>query len=127
MDRLLQNIEYIDISSIVRMLNLRGDIVLSAEVLILKISQFYKNRFCINKELLDVLCEKFPFYFTNHIEISNATPKELIENVNISPDIENVKLIADKINNILKGHDDFKHDFKRNLLKYSFLNNMLES
>lgn len=126
MDRLLQNIEYIDISSIVRMLNLRGDIVLSAEVLILKISQFYKNRFCINKELLDVLCEKFPFYFTNHIEILNTIPVELIENVNISPDIESVKLIADKINNILKGHDDFKHDFKRNLLKYSFLNNMGE-
>ena len=32
--------------------------------------------------------------------------------------------IADEINYALKGHDDFKTDFKRNLLKYSFLNNM---
>lgn len=39
-------------------------------------------------------------------------------------DVNEIGRIADEINYALKGHDDFKTDFKRNLLKYSFLNNM---
>ena len=41
-------------------------------------------------------------------------------------DVDKICKTADDINNILKGHDDLKKDFKSNLLKYLFLNNMGE-
>jgi ATPases with chaperone activity, ATP-binding subunit len=41
-------------------------------------------------------------------------------------DVDKICKTADDINNILKGHDDFKKDFKSNLLKYLFWDNMGE-
>ena len=39
-------------------------------------------------------------------------------------DVKSISEIVDNINSELIGHDIFKNDFKKNLLKYSFLNNM---
>ena len=86
-NRLLGDTEYIDISSMIQTLSLRNDFLLTFEVLILKISSFYAGKFCIHKDLLKQLDEKFPFYFREHVDIDTETTEtELKDNV-----IPNVK------------------------------------
>lgn len=64
--------------------------------------------------------------FTELVPIKEELVKEVIEVDDYENDLDTEVIcrIADGINSALKGHDDFKIDFKRNLLKYSFLNNM---
>lgn len=64
--------------------------------------------------------------FTELVPIKEELVKEVIEVDDYENDLDTEVIcrIADEINSALKGHDDFKIDFKRNLLKYSFLNNI---
>lgn len=121
-----ENIEFIDISSLVQIIQLRSDILLQAELLFLQISSVYCNKFCIKRDYVSTLEEKFPYMFTELVPLKEELEKEVIEVNDCENDLdaEIICRIADEINDALKGHDDFKTDFKRNLLKYSFLNKM---
>lgn len=121
-----EKIEFVDISSLVQVIQLRSDILLQAELLFLQISSVYCNKFCIKRDCVSVLEEKIPYMFMELVPIKKELAEEVIE-VDVCENDLNTEIIcriADEINDALKGHDDFKTDFKRNLLKYSFLNNM---
>lgn len=64
--------------------------------------------------------------FTELVPLKEELEKEVMEVNDCENDLdaEIICRIADEINDTLKGHDAFKTDFKRNLLKYSFLNKM---
>ena len=119
------NIEFIDISSLVQIIELRSDILLQAELLFLQISSIYCNKFCIKRDNVGILVDKFPYIFADIVPLKEELESEVDECEN-DLDAEVICRIADEINDALKGHDAFKADFKRNLLKYAFLNNMGE-
>lgn len=121
-----EDIEFIDISSLVQIIQLRSDILLQAELLFLQISSVYCNKFCIKRDYISTLEEKFPYMFTELVPLKEELEKEVMEVNDCENDLdaEIICRIADEINDTLKGHDAFKTDFKRNLLKYSFLNKM---
>lgn len=120
------NIEFIDITSLVQIIQLRSDILLQAELLFLQITSAYCNKFCIKRDYVRTLEEKFPYMFTEHEQLVKELEKgeTEVDACKKDLDVNEIGRIADEINYALKGHDDFKTDFKRNLLKYSFLNNM---
>ncbi len=120
------NIEFIDISSLIKIVKLRHDLILQFEVLLLKIARAHNIKFCVDVIFIENIQEEFPCLFFNQIKIDEpkqSTKKE-------SPVIEiNVKELENKIDKIcqtLKGHDAFKVDFRRNFIKYNFLNQMRE-
>lgn len=124
-------IEFIDISSLVQTVQLRDDMLLQAELLFLQITAIYSNDFCIKRDYLSTLEEKFPYMFTEIVLLidqleEGQTEVKTVDASEQNLDVDKICKTADDINNILKGHDDFKKDFKRNLLKYLFLNNMGE-
>lgn len=123
----LEEIDFIDISSITQAVELRNDILLQSEILFWQITTVYNKSFCIKRDYICALEENFPFIFTEIVEIEERV-EEPAEDKKIEGDNKYIDInkIANEINNVLKGHDDFKKDFKRNLLKYSFLNSIGE-
>lgn len=121
-----KQIEFIDISSLVQILELRKDIVLQAEMLFLRISTIYRGKFCIKRDYLSLLEEKFPYMFLEKILFGKSPETKNEVNIEKKLDASEILRIAEDINNSLKGHDEFKKDFKRDLLKFVFLNNMGE-
>lgn len=123
-----EKIEFIDISSLVQVVRLRSDLLLQVELLFLQITSVYCDKFCINRDGVSVLEEKFPYMFMEHEQLEKELEKEASEADAYKKDLDvnEIGRRADEINDALKGHADFKTDFKRNLLKYSYLNNMGE-
>lgn len=121
-----KQIEFIDISSLVQILELRKDIVLQAEMLFLRISTIYRGKFCIKRDYISLLEEKFPYMFLEKILFGKSSETKNEVNIEKKLDASEILRIAEDINNSLKGHDEFKKDFKRDLLKFAFLNNMGE-
>lgn len=119
-------IQYIDITQLIDSFILRKDLILTFEILLRQIF-IYKNdiKFLICDEKLEGIRSYLPFTFKidNDFfykeEISYASEKDISN----KHDIEEIFSI---INNKLKGHDDFKRDFKFNLQKYMFLNKLGE-
>lgn len=126
----IRAVDFVDISSLVQMVGLRDDLKIQIEIFLLHLVMVYKKNFCIKKDYVNVLEENFPYFFTEIIEMYDyMTEKQVLDGVNADetkPDIDRINKIADDVNSVLKGHDNFKKDFKHNLLKYSFLNNMRE-
>ncbi|MDO4168284.1 MAG: AAA family ATPase [Lachnospiraceae bacterium] len=122
-----KKVEYIDISSVIKTIKVRNDLLFPFEVLLYRISLVKKIKFCIEKNLIQLVEELLPFTFSEEIDMDDYIEEvEKSEGSKFIPDIEKIGNIADAINQTLKGHDDFKKDFKQNLLKYSFLNNIGE-
>ena len=123
----LEKVDFIDISSLAQAVELRSDILLQSEVLFWQITTIYNKNFCIKKDYICVLEDNFPFIFNEIIEIEEQV-EETARDKKLESDKKyiDINVIADEINNVLKGHDDFKKDFKRNLLKYFFLNSIGE-
>ena len=119
-------IQYIDITQVIDLFKLRKDLILTFEIILRQIF-IYKNdiKFLICDEKLDDIKKYLPFTFkTNNDffykeEVSSESEK-VISNEH------DIKEVIDIINNKLKGHDEFKRDFKFNLQKYMFLNKLGE-
>lgn len=120
-------IEYVDISSVIKTLKLRKDLVFLFEILIHQISKIKDLKFSLESSLLSDTLELFPLIFAEAIELvdynaQNEVDDDDSQNINL----ELVNLQLDKINEALKGHTAFKSDFKHNLLKFYFLNKLGE-
>ncbi len=83
----------------------------------MQISSVYCNKFCIKRDYISTLEEKFPYMFTELVSLKEELEKEVMEVNDCENDLdaEIICRIADEINDTLKGHDAFKTDFKRNL------------
>mgnify|MGYP000012144712 FL=1 len=117
-----ENIDFIDISSLVEIVNFRSDMILQVEILFFKLAKFYDGNYCLRSDCAFILDEKVPFIFKKTIPLEEQ--KERLEAEMDEIDVKSISEIVDNINSELIGHDIFKNDFKKNLLKYSFLNNM---
>lgn len=120
-------IEYVDLTSVIRTLKLRNDLILQFELLLRRIGQKCGVKFCISTSQIFELNEIFPFLFENAIEVENN--KELPpddDDVLLEIEVNGIEAQIDSICQKLKGHDDFKKDLRKNILKYQFLNQMDE-
>jgi len=120
-----QAIEYVDLSSIVRMLKLRSDLIFPFEILMRRIISVRKVKYCVEYACISDVDGIFPLFFSEKVPIDEDLP----ETANEEPakiNVYNVTALATEICKQLRGHDAFKSDFQRNLLKFSFLNRMGE-
>ncbi|MDA3731458.1 AAA family ATPase [Niameybacter massiliensis] len=127
-NRLLKNeIEYVDISSLVKILKVRKDLVFVFEVLIYHITKIKPLKFTLEYSLISDTLELFPLIFADSVELDNIGCESEVTVPDIEGiDIKQVHALVDEINATLKGHDIFKEDFRHNLVKFSFLNKMKE-
>ncbi|MBV4449242.1 AAA family ATPase [Clostridium tyrobutyricum] len=122
-----EEIEYVDISSAIRTIKLRNDLIFPLEILLYRISGIKEIKYSLESGLLPAIVEFFPFtfakedYMNDDVDDTNGAKKEWT-----IPGTRDMNILADSINQTLKGHDVFKSDFKHNLLKFSFLNKMGE-
>ena len=122
-----QQIEYVDLSSIVRMLRLRPDLIFPFEILMHRITSIRKVKYCVEYARISDVDGIFPLCFSEKVPIDSA--EDLAETVSEEPttiNIQNITTLATEICEKLRGHDAFKSDFQHNLLKFSFLNGMGE-
>lgn len=122
-----QAIEYVDLSSIVKTLKLRPDLIFPFEILMNRILSLKKIKYCIEYAHIIDLNSFFPLYFSNEVPIDDK--EDLSETTNeksLTIDVNNVSALAAEICDKLRGHDAFKLDFQHNLLKFLFLNRMGE-
>lgn len=122
-----KKIDFIDISSLIEIVDFRADMILQVELLFFKLASIYDRDYCLKKDYISILNEKIPFFFKKKIPLEVKKEKletEIKESLDSKVDVNLISNIADNINNELIGHEVFKNDFKKNLLKYYFLNNM---
>lgn len=119
-------VQYIDITQVIDLFKLRKDLILTFEIILRQIF-IYKNdiKFLICNEKLDDIKKYLPFTFkiNNDFFYKAEVSSEAKKVISNKQDTEEV---IDIINNKLKGHDEFKRDFKFNLQKYMFLNKLGE-
>ncbi|OBR91576.1 chaperone protein ClpB [Clostridium ragsdalei P11] len=122
-----EEIEYVDISSAIRTIKLRNDLIFPLEILLYRISGIKEIKYSLESGLLPAIVEFFPFTFAKEVYMNDDVDdtNEAKKGWTI-PDAEDMNILADSINQTLKGHDVFKSDFKHNLLKFAFLNKMGE-
>lgn len=119
-------IQYIDITQLIDSFISRTDLILTVEILLRQIFIYKQDiKYLICDEKLEDIKNYLPFTFKIdndffYKEEESSVPTKAI---NKKHDIEEIFNI---INNRLKGHDDFKRDFKFNLQKYIFLNELGE-
>lgn len=118
-------IEFIDISSVINMLKARNDLVVHIEIMLHSIMKVKEVKFCAKSNLIHDIFDLFPFIFDREVYFDERIDEgDDIDQKTVN--IDEVNTFADKIYKKLKGHTDFKDDFKHNLLKFSFLNIMEE-
>jgi hypothetical protein len=123
------NIEIVDISSVMTTFKLRKDFIAYVEVLIYHIASFGKVRFSICEEFSEEALQLFPMVFCEleYMDSEKDQAPAIADDINAKLiDIESISLIAIKIDESLQGHKVFKDDFRHNLLKYTFLNKLSE-
>lgn len=119
-------IQYIDITQVIDLFNLRKDLVLTFEIILRQIFMYKNNiKFLICNEKLDDVKKYLPFTFkmNTHFFSRDGVLSECQKVISNEYDTNEIIHI---INSKLKGHDEFKKDFKFNLQKYMFLNNLGE-
>lgn len=119
-------IQYIDITQVIDLFKLRKDLILTFEIILRQIF-IYKNdiKFLICDEKSDDIKSYLPFTFK--IDNDFFYKEEIVHtSIHEITNKHNLKEIFNIINDRLKGHDDFKKDFKFNLEKYMFLNKIGE-
>lgn len=120
-------INYIDITSVIKTLKLRNDLILQFEILLHQIGRKCNVKFSIEESQLQAMDEIFPLIFESAIELEGNTKKEVKDKddtgeVDVSIIESQIEAICEK----LKGHNDFKVDFRNNFLKHCFLNQINE-
>lgn len=121
-------ISYIDLSSIVKSLKIRNDLILQFEILIYKIVSLNDVKYSIEDSLRKEALKLFPLVFINEEKIDEDIDESMdekdVEQISQDTDINQINLFVNEINKELRGHKVFKQDFRHNLLKFSFLNSM---
>lgn len=121
-----QEIDYIDITSVVELFRVRGDLILYFEILLRKIFALKDNiKFLICDEKLEDIKRFLPFTFKTD-KILHTNQDNTIHNTKDSFNNVQIESIMAKINERLKGHEKFKKDFGFNLQKYIFLSELGE-
>lgn len=120
-------VKYIDITSVIKTLKLRNDLILQFEILLHRIGRKCNVNFSVEEPHLQALNEIFPFIFEPAIELEeNKKQKEKDPNDAAEIDVNILETQIEAICEKLKGHNDFKVDFRNNILKHCFLNQMNE-
>lgn len=120
-------IKYIDITSAIKTLKLRNDLILQFEILLHRIGRKCNVNFSIEESQLQTLDEMFPFMFESTIELEASNKHETKDTDDATEaNINHLETQIEAICEKLKGHDDFKVDFRNNILKHFFLNQMNE-
>lgn len=120
-------IKYIDMTSVIKTLKLRNDLILQFEILLHRIGRKCNVKFSVEESQLQALEEIFPFIFESAIELEGSKKQEE-KNPGNTAKID-VNILETQIKDIcekLKGHNDFKVDLRNNILKHCFLNQMNE-
>lgn len=118
-------INYIDISSFVQTMRLRQDMAIVFEVLVYKILRKVNVRFCIQEKLVSDISSICPLVFSK-VEMIKELKGTEQKNENNVLNEEQIKQKTDEICCKLKGHEDFKLDFKQKYLQFCFLNQIGE-
>ena len=113
-----ENIDFIDISSLVEIVNFRSDMILQVEILFFKLAKFYDGNYCLRSDCAFILDEKVPFIFKKTIPLEEQ--KERLEAEMDEIDVKSISEIVDNINSELIGHDIFKNDFKKKSFEIFF-------
>lgn len=121
-----EGIEYIDLSSIVKTLKVRSDLIFQFEILVNRISTVKEIKCCIKDALIFEIDELFPFSFSEKIYIDDNNCSKIKSEEKKTIEIDQVDSLVTEICNKLRGHDTFKTDFKNNMRKFYFLNGMGE-
>ncbi|MCB2291707.1 AAA family ATPase [Clostridium sp. CS001] len=117
-----------DITAMVKMVNMRNDLLLSFEIILIELSKLANVDFIIETEEKENCKQLFKYSFHEYIKLTsvednNMEPKE-VKVVNMSNvEIDN---FLEKFDEELFGHSDFKVDFKKQIKKYAILNKMKE-
>lgn len=120
-----KTIKYIDLTSIIKMIETRNDLIFQIEILIHRISEQCDIKYCILNDFSNDTITNFPLTFVEEKYI-DSSPIEDIEEKSAPLNMEKIHQIIEKITYQLKGHSVFKDDFKQNLLKFIFLNKIKE-
>lgn len=117
---------YIDLTSLVEYLKLRTDQIFNYELILNDLFKKNNIKYMINKQYLEQCNQMFPFLFINcdglPYEISKRIVKENLEKQVTNNYLNNIDEIINKLDDNLYGHDKFKNDLKKNLIKYKYLN-----
>lgn len=122
---LTNEIEYVDITSVVKLLKVRSDLIFTFEKILQYIISLQAISFIVDYTLRSNIQQLFPFVFTE-IKPLNKEVVNLVTEEASRISIGELNHISEKINSRLKGHYVFKKDFRHNLLKFFFLKEIKE-
>lgn len=111
------------------MFKLRPDLIFQFEILIQQISLNGNIQYCIEQSLIADVTALFPFWSIEKEPIDEGDEgidKNVLQEEPLQIDVGEISLLAQNICGKLRGHDEFKKDFRKNLLKFFFLNRMGE-
>lgn len=115
-----KNILYVDITSAIRTLKVRDYWALQYEILFRKIMKSKSIFFTIESSFKQYAMEIFPLFFETTKNISEES-SEVFDEKQSKIEKKNYNEILDLITSKLIGHEEFKKDFRRNFLKFSYL------
>lgn len=123
-----KNIQYIDISQIVYTLAIRKDLLLTFEVVLKQIKNLNEDiHFLISEDLKNELKRYFPFSFTYKDYSPSRPVGHESKSIETKPLLDGISQnMIENIDARLRGHKDFKKDFKFNLQKFTLLNKLKE-
>ncbi|MBZ9689337.1 AAA family ATPase [Clostridium estertheticum] len=127
--KLDDNEKYIfDITAMVKMVNMRSDLLLSFEIILSELSKLANVDFIVDMDDKENCKQLFKYSFHEYIKLpsvgdNNMETKE-IKVVDMSKG--EIDKFLDKFDEELFGHSDFKEDFKKQIKKYIILNKMKE-
>ena len=119
-------IKFVDISSAIKTLKLRKDLIFQFEMLIHDISSVNQISYCLESSLISEIDKLLPLVFCHEHSLDEHENIEAL--ATLQPEIKQfdysgTSLLVSQIEDKLHGHADFKTDFRHSLLKFSFLNN----
>lgn len=121
-----KDIDYIDITQIVHILAIRKDLILNFGLVLKQIFRVSESiKFLINENMKNEIEKYFPFSFKYDkiLSVQNVEYDKNISKEDLS--LENLaQKIIPEINSKLKGHENFKDDFKFNIKKFVLLNKL---
>lgn len=123
------NTKYVlDITPMVRMANMRSDLSLSFEIILIELSKLDNIDFIIDTDNKEVCKQVFKYSFKEYIELTPVEDENTETKQRKIVDMDNgeVDKFLKTFDEELFGHNDFKKDFKKQIKKYIILNKMKE-
>lgn len=118
----------LDITLMVKMANLRSDLLMAFELILNELSKFSNIDFAINKDSKNTCKQLFRYNFEEYIEIDKIIDEKIQGKAKLIVDMTNQEIdgLLKKFDEQLFGHSNFKRDFNKQLKKYKILNKMKE-